>query len=230
MSADQIKEKKDLEPDSEETDYVIISREELDTLKKEIEKLKKSYKGYAPVTIEELNDSILNLNHSIHMLLELFEGAAKEFKERHETNEDDSTDRIVSRLEALIDQNKAIAKGILYLVKSDKEEKDRLEKQREEQRKLREALMRNERPKSFTQSNPAFTPKENPIQNPFPEQSSGNPQFNAQKRTPPSFLNDLEEFDELQKQDTNPAVNSSDEEKDEHKGRFPFHLNMPPKK
>ncbi|MDI3473885.1 MAG: hypothetical protein PWR30_208 [Candidatus Woesearchaeota archaeon] len=226
MSADQIKERKELEPDSEETDYVIISREELDTLKKEIEKLKKSYKGYAPVTIEELNDSILNLNHSIHMLLELFEGAAKEFKEMHETNEDDSTDRIVSRLEALIDQNKAIAKGILYLVKSDKEEKERLEKQREEQRKLREALMRNERPRSFTQS----TPRENPVQNPFPEQPSGNPQFNAQKRTPPSFLNDLEEFDELEKQDTNSPLKSSDEDKEEHKGKFPFHLNIPPKK
>jgi hypothetical protein len=182
-------------------DYVIISKHELDNLKREIQELKKGSKGYTSVTIEELNDSILNLNHSVHMLLELFEGAAKEFKRQEESDlEGSGTNKLASKLDVLIEQNKAMAKGILYLVRSDKEEKEQLKQEREEQRRLRETLMKREHV-----SAPSNT---------------GNRRFNAPKNVAPSLINELNEFN-----DENQGSNNESSDK-----REPPSLTMPPHK
>jgi len=203
--ADSPQKKSKLGESDSDNDYVIISKHELDYLKKEVQELKKGSKGYTSVTIEELNDSILNLNHSIHMLLELFEGAAEEFKRQKDNElEGSGTNKLASKLDILIEQNKAMAKGILYLVRSDKEEKEQLKQEREEQRKLRETLMKMEHG-----SSPYTAPR----------------RFNAPKNVAPSLINDFNEFEVETPQGLNQDLNNESSD-----NRGPPPLTMPPKK
>jgi len=93
------------------------------------------------VPISDLNESILNLNNSINLLLELFEEASEKLKSEKEEIQSGDISTLGSKLDIMIDQNKAIAKGILYLVKSDQQEKEELKREREEQKQLREKLL-----------------------------------------------------------------------------------------
>jgi hypothetical protein len=125
-------------------DYVIIQKNEIDSLKKQVEELREVVSGgkrLDSVPMTELNESILNLNNSINLLLELFEEASEKLKTEKEELPNADISPLTSKLDIMIDQNKAIAKGILYLVKSDQQEKEELKKEREEQKALREKLL-----------------------------------------------------------------------------------------
>jgi len=178
-------------------DYVIIQKNEIDSLKKQVDELREAISGgkkLDAVPMTELNESILNLNNSINLLLELFEEASEKLKDEKEELSSSDVSPLASKLDVMIEQNKAIAKGILYLVKSDQQEKEELKKEREEQKALREKLLtvqKNISTETTYRSNPSQGPQAtSPLQYSTPLLSAGQ----ESRRSQNQFLNELEGF------------------------------------
>lgn len=104
-------------------EYELLPKEELDTLKKEIERLKRSPFGEMKEG-ETLLESINNLNSSIRKLIEIFTNAQAEL-ESHYTEGGAPADD----LKDIKDQNEQIAQGILTIADLVKETKAKVESQ-----------------------------------------------------------------------------------------------------
>ena len=192
-------------------DYVIIQKNEIDSLKKQVDELREAISGgkkLDAVPMTELNESILNLNSSINLLLELFEEASEKLKAEKDELSSNDVSPLASKLDVMIEQNKAIAKGILYLVKSDQQEKEELKKEREEQKALREKLLAVQKSIS-TQTTYHQIPSQKPqiassIRYSAPIHSMGQ----ETKKPQNQFLNELEEYqveNNINLNDTNPV-------------------------
>ena len=109
-------------------DYEILPRDELDNLKKEIEKLKKGEEvSGSEDSSPNASAGIEKLNNSINSLIELFKTAQDSMENDDKETSEQLTkkiDPLNEKIDQLIDQNKKIAQGILTvadLVKSVKQ-------------------------------------------------------------------------------------------------------------
>lgn len=179
-------------------DYVIIQKNEIDSLKKQVDELREAISGgkrLDAVPMTELNESILNLNNSINLLLELFEEASEKLKAEKEELSSSDVSPLASKLDVMIEQNKAIAKGILYLVKSDQQEKEELKKEREEQKALREKLLAVQKSLSTKTTYHPNNPIKQQQMPPSMQYSAQNTSIGQGSRRPQNqFLNELEEY------------------------------------
>jgi len=107
-------------------DYELIPKQELDSLRKEIDKLKKNPLGELPEG-ESFLDEVKSLNSNIRKLVDIFTNTeselAKEYAEHNPLEE----------IRSLKDQNAQIAEGILALADMVKEVKLQNEKTKEQQ-------------------------------------------------------------------------------------------------
>lgn len=104
-------------------EYELLPREEIETLKHEIERLKKSPFGEMKEG-ETLLEAINNLNSSIRKLIEIFTNAQAEL-ESHYTEGGGSAED----LKDIKDQNEQIAQGILTIADLVKETKAKVDSQ-----------------------------------------------------------------------------------------------------
>ncbi|MBN2141973.1 hypothetical protein JW711_01465 [Candidatus Woesearchaeota archaeon] len=108
-----------------EDDYELIPRQELEALRREIEKLKKNPLGDLPEG-ESLKESIDGLNTTLKKLLELFTNTEADLA--HEYSEHNPVEELANVKE----QNEQIANGILALADMIKEVKEDMQKHKEE--------------------------------------------------------------------------------------------------
>ena len=87
-------------------EYEILPKDELDYLRKEVEKLKKNPYGDTE-TSKTLLDSMQELTNSINKLIALFQSTQKELVEEYAKSNPSET------LSEVLDQNEKIAKGTL---------------------------------------------------------------------------------------------------------------------
>ncbi|MBN2459560.1 hypothetical protein JXB28_04720 [Candidatus Woesearchaeota archaeon] len=104
-------------------EYELLPKEELDTLKKEIERLKRSPFGEMKEG-ETLLDAINNLNANIRKLIEIFTNAQAELESHYAEG-----GAPVEDLKDIKDQNEQIAQGILAIADMVKETKSKVESQ-----------------------------------------------------------------------------------------------------
>jgi len=106
-------------------EYEILPKDELDYLRKEVEKLKKNPYGDTE-TGKTLLDSMQELNNSINKLISLFQTTQKELVEEYSKSNPSET------LSEILDQNEKIAKGTLAvadLIKKQQESIDEIKTQ-----------------------------------------------------------------------------------------------------
>lgn len=92
-------------------DTMPISREELSEIKKQVKNLQ------SPLSVKDLESSIENLSRTMTTMLDLFKTAADELhlEDRDQQQLTKSIGPIVEKLNAIIDQNKIIAEGMLAI-------------------------------------------------------------------------------------------------------------------
>ena len=106
-------------------EYEILPKNELDYLRKEVEKLKKNPYGNTE-TGKTLLDSMQELTNSINKLISLFQTTQKELVEEYAKSNPSET------LSEILDQNEKIAKGTLAvadLIKKQQESVDEIKAQ-----------------------------------------------------------------------------------------------------
>lgn len=108
---------------ADDDEYELLPKEEIDNLKKEIERLKKSPFGEAKEA-ENLLDAINNLNANIRKLIEIFTNAQAELESHYLESGSPAED-----LKDIKEQNEQIAQGILAVADMVKETNEKIEKQ-----------------------------------------------------------------------------------------------------
>lgn len=107
-------------------EYEILPKDELDYLRKEVEKLKKNPFGNSEKS-RTLYDAVEDLNKTMKKLLTLFEGTQQELIEEY------SKARPNEALGEVLDQNEKIAKGTLAIA-------DMINQQQEDINNIKDAL------------------------------------------------------------------------------------------
>lgn len=104
---------------SEEEPYEIISHREILDLKKEIQELKSKDNGKGS---KLLIDSINRLSEQMNVLINIFKSAAEEMhSEEKPDNAQKKIEPFLEKLDAIIDQNRTIAEGIVTIADMIKE-------------------------------------------------------------------------------------------------------------
>ncbi|MFT4282986.1 MAG: hypothetical protein ACMXX6_01025 [Candidatus Woesearchaeota archaeon] len=91
-------------------DYELLPHQEVEHLRKEVEKLRTSPSGSAKID-QRLINSIEQLNHSIQKLESVFDSVRKDILKDYEVNE-----KPEDLLKKLIEQNKSVAEVLVSLV------------------------------------------------------------------------------------------------------------------
>ena len=157
-------------------EYEILPKDELDYLRKEVEKLKKNPYGDTE-TGKTLLDSMQELNNSINKLISLFQTTQKELVEEYSKSNPSET------LSEILDQNEKIAKGTLAVADLIKKQQESIEEIKEQVKPEPKKNINNQQNPN-TQQIPNF---ENNQQDPFSNQQNtfdNNSPFDGPQKMP----------------------------------------------